>query len=181
MVNVDAQVTARRLRTGRPRQRLAGFGSRPLLHFIRHGRQEAQGSGPQNRQSPVRIRPVSPLASWRNEARDPSKVQVRVRLPARLRFRELIWGRGETGITGRSHRPVPGAAPGGSTSLFAGIDPPALALAGPRTRRGRGPSISGRETEETKCWIVDPVEAGSSPVAAAGFFAGSLIGKEAGC
>ena len=41
--------------------------------------------------------------------------------------------------------------------------------------------VFGRETEETRCWIVDPVEAGSSPVAAADSDAGSLTGKEAGC
>ena len=104
------------LRIGRPRQRLAGFGSRPLLNlrimvgvrmdeelhlkwssgsaawgfdsspYRRYGTvAKKKGRGPQNRHAPVRIRPVPP-ASWRNAARDPSKVQVRVRLPARLRF-----------------------------------------------------------------------------------------------
>ena len=103
-----AQVTAQNHSVGRPRQRLAGFGSRPLLNFMERSvngkpavsktatagsspacsaisarSPRSQGSGPQNRHAPVRVRPVSPSGVVvKSGSQDARIVQFRGQSPA---------------------------------------------------------------------------------------------------
>lgn len=55
----------------------------------------------------VRFLSLPPIASWRNAARDPSKVQVRVRLPARL----PVFGV----VVKQDHGTLASSSPGGGT------------------------------------------------------------------
>jgi hypothetical protein len=122
-------VTAQNHSVGRPRQRLAGFGTRPLLNVL-----------------------------FGTVAKKPRQRSAKPPFAGASPARVSIWGCGEIRITGRSHRPIPGAEPGSSTR-FTPRDH--LPRACPRRARvpgeGEGPSFYGCDAEVSRRRIVNPV------------------------
>lgn len=125
----------------------------------------------------VRFLSLPPIAQPRGVMKRGTLLRSKSGFDSRRGF--SIRGRGETGsrdariVQSRGRHPA--APPLTGTILkdirvrifFAGSSPRSLPSPGRGPGEGGGRRVSGCETEETRCWIVDPVEAGSSPTPAA--------------
>ena len=165
-----AQVTAQNHSVGRPRQRLAGFGSRPLLNFTERS---VNGKPAVSKTATAGSSPAC-SAVFGTVAKKPRQRSAKPPCAGASPARVSIWGCGEIRITGRSHRPIPGAEPGSSTRFTPRDHLPRVCPRRdriPARAKGRG-FIIGCDAEVSRRRIVNPVQAGSSPVAAANLLRG---------
>lgn len=128
-------MTAQNHSVGRPRQRLAGFGTRPLLNFMERS---VNGKPAVSKTATAGSSPAC-SAVHGTVAKKPRQRSAKPPFAGASPARVSIWGCGEIRITGRSHRPIPGAEPGNSTRLNRGIISRESALAGRGPGEGEGP------------------------------------------